>query len=64
LSRPLFIYATRELLQRPEGAAFVEYYLENAQSIAETALFVPLTDEQQQTALDEANALREGTLSP
>ena len=31
------------------------------QSIAETALFVPLTDEQQQTAVDEATALKEGT---
>ena len=61
LSRPLFIYPTAELLARAEGAAFVEFYLDNAQSIAETALFVPLTDEQQQTAVDESNALKEGT---
>jgi phosphate transport system substrate-binding protein len=61
LSRPLFIYPTQELLGRPEGAAFVEYYLDNATSIAEAALFVPLTEEQQATAIDEANALREGT---
>jgi phosphate transport system substrate-binding protein len=61
LSRPLFIYPTSELLQRAEGAAFVEYYLENATSIAETALFVPLTEEQQQTAIDEANTLKEGS---
>ena len=59
LSRPLFIYVTRDLLERPEGAAFVEFYLENATSIAEEALFVPLTDEQQQTAVDEANSLQE-----
>jgi phosphate transport system substrate-binding protein len=62
LSRPLFIYVTRDLLERPEGAAFVEYYLENATSLAEEALFVPLTEEQQQTAIDESNALKEGTL--
>jgi len=62
LSRPLFIYVTRELLERPEGAAFVEYYLDNATSLAEEALFVPLTEEQQQAAVEESNALKEGTL--
>ena len=62
LSRPLFIYVTRELLERPEGAAFVEYYLDNATSLAEEALFVPLTEEQQQTAVEESNDLKEGTL--
>ena len=46
LSRPLFIYVKNESLQRPEVKAFVQYMLDNAQSIAETAQFVPLNDEQ------------------
>jgi phosphate transport system substrate-binding protein len=46
LSRPLFIYVKNESLQRPEVKAFVQYMLDNAQSIAESAQFVPLNDEQ------------------
>jgi phosphate transport system substrate-binding protein len=46
LSRPLFIYVKNESLQRPEVKAFVQYMLDNAQSIAEIARFVPLNDEQ------------------
>jgi phosphate transport system substrate-binding protein len=57
LSRPLFIYATTDSLQRPEVAAFLSYTLANAQTIAEEARFVPLHDDQlaeQQAKLDEA----------
>jgi phosphate transport system substrate-binding protein len=46
LSRPLFIYVKNESLERPEVKAFVQYILSNAQSIAETAQFVPLNEEQ------------------
>jgi phosphate transport system substrate-binding protein len=46
LSRPLFVYAKRESLDRPEVKAFVRYMLDNAASIAEEAEFVPLTDAQ------------------
>ena len=56
LSRPLFIYPSVSALQRPEMAAFMQFYLDNAQSIAEQALFVPITAEQTATAqavLDE-----------
>jgi phosphate transport system substrate-binding protein len=56
LSRPLFIYVKNESLQRPEVEAFVQFILDNAQSIAETALFVPLNDEQ----LEESRAAFEG----
>jgi phosphate transport system substrate-binding protein len=57
LSRPLFIYPSVEALQRPEMAAFMRFYLDNATSIAEQALFVPITEEQEAAAhakLDEA----------
>ncbi len=46
LSRPLFIYAKKASFARPEVHAFVEFILDNEQEIAETAQFVPLTDEQ------------------
>ena len=48
ISRPLFIYVKNESLQKPEVKAFVQYLLDNEQTIAENALFVPLTDEQLQ----------------
>ena len=52
LSRPLFIYAKTTALDRPEVKAFVQYYLENATTLAEGQQFVPAP----QAALDEAIA--------
>jgi phosphate transport system substrate-binding protein len=46
LSRPLFIYPSDKALERPEVKAFLEFYVNNYQKIAEDALFVPLTEEQ------------------
>jgi phosphate transport system substrate-binding protein len=46
LSRPLFIYPSDEALEKPEVKAFVEYYLENVTSVAESVGFIPLTEEQ------------------
>ena len=46
LSRPLFIYPSTASLQQPQMAAFMQFYLDNAESIAEQALFVPMTAEQ------------------
>jgi phosphate transport system substrate-binding protein len=57
LSRPLFIYPSGEAMEsKPEVAAFVEYYVENNQTIAEEALFIPLNSDQEtelQSALEE-----------
>jgi phosphate transport system substrate-binding protein len=55
LSRPLFIYPSEEALQKPEVKAFVDYYLENVGSVAESLGFVPLTEEQ----LSDAEAAAE-----
>jgi phosphate transport system substrate-binding protein len=52
LSRPLFIYPSDEALKKPEVKAFVEYYLENATSVAESVGFIPLTEGQ----LEESEA--------
>jgi phosphate transport system substrate-binding protein len=46
LSRPLFIYPSDKALQQPEVEAFVQYYLDNVNSVAETVGFIPLTDQQ------------------
>jgi phosphate transport system substrate-binding protein len=46
LSRPLFIYPSNSALDRPEVNAFVTYYVENNATVAEEALFIPLSSEQ------------------
>ena len=46
LSRPLFIYPSDAALERPEVKAFLDFYVNNYQKIAEEALFVPLTEAQ------------------
>jgi phosphate transport system substrate-binding protein len=50
LGRPLFIYAKTETVEDPAGLAFLEYYVENSDAIAEQALYVPLSDEQKEEA--------------
>lgn len=50
LSRPLFLYVNNASLAKPEVAAFVRYYLENAVTLAEETQFVPAP----QDSLDEA----------
>ncbi len=58
LSRPLFMYPSEQALQRPEVKAFISYYLENVNSVAESLGFVPLTEEQ--LAESEAAAAKIG----
>ena len=58
LARPLFIYPTAALLARPEGAAFLEFFAENATEIAEEARFVPLTDAQKSELTSKIEALK------
>jgi phosphate transport system substrate-binding protein len=55
LSRPLFIYPSGKALEEPQVKAFVEYYLENVGSIAESVGYIPLTEEQ----LEESTAAAE-----
>jgi phosphate transport system substrate-binding protein len=47
LSRPLLIYPSRKALQQEAVSAFVNYYIDNYDQIAEQAQFVPMTEEQQ-----------------
>jgi phosphate transport system substrate-binding protein len=61
LSRPLFIYVAETAIKQPHVKAFVERYLEKSQELAEQALFVPLTDEQQGELQPKLDALHAGT---
>jgi phosphate transport system substrate-binding protein len=45
LSRPLYIYVKKSELRRSEVAAFVSFYLENIESLATQAGYVPPTEE-------------------
>jgi phosphate transport system substrate-binding protein len=58
LGRPLFIYASDKIVERPEGLAFLEYYIENGDEIAEQALYVPLSDEQKAEAEAKIESLK------
>jgi phosphate transport system substrate-binding protein len=52
LSRPLFIYPSDKALQKEHVREFVQFYVDNYETIAEQAKFVPMTDEQAQQAKD------------
>jgi phosphate transport system substrate-binding protein len=56
LSRPLFVYIKTKSLARLEVETFAAYLLDNAESLARGALFVPLTPDQ----LDEAYSVLDG----
>jgi phosphate transport system substrate-binding protein len=57
LSRPLFIYPSAEALEKPEVKAFVDYYLDSVNAVAEAVGFIPLTEEQLETSKDAAAKL-------
>lgn len=51
LARPLFVYVKNESLARPEVAAFLSYYLENVEAIAEDALYIPPSENVKEESL-------------
>jgi phosphate transport system substrate-binding protein len=46
LSRPLFMYPSEKSLARPEVKAFMDYVIENYETISEASQIVPMTQEQ------------------
>jgi phosphate transport system substrate-binding protein len=46
LSRPLFMYPSGKAMKKPEVKAFMDYVLENHQSIAEASQIVPMSSDQ------------------
>jgi len=58
LSRPLFVYVSNKAYaEKPQVAAFVDFYVANDAKISEAAKFIPLSDEQRQELEDAASAL-------
>jgi phosphate transport system substrate-binding protein len=51
LSRPLFIYLSKKALERPEVAAFAQFYMESAGELATGVGYVPLEAERYQESL-------------
>jgi phosphate transport system substrate-binding protein len=58
LSRPLFVYPSSAALADPAFDAFMQYYLDNVNSVAEQVGFIPLTDDQ----LSEQQSKLEGLI--
>ncbi len=57
LGRPLFVYPSAEAVARPEVQEFLRFYIETSDEIAEQALFVPMTDQQQRQSLAKIESL-------
>jgi phosphate transport system substrate-binding protein len=53
LSRPLFMYPKAASLARPEVKGFMDYIVDNAETVADAAKIVPMTAAQQTKAKDE-----------
>jgi hypothetical protein len=47
-------------LSRPEGIAFMKYFVESSAKIADEALFVPMTSQQQQASSTTVESLAKG----
>ncbi|MGZ5347861.1 MAG: PstS family phosphate ABC transporter substrate-binding protein, partial [Solirubrobacterales bacterium] len=58
LARPLFVYPSADALADPAFDAFMQYYLDNVNGVAEQVGFIPLTDDQ----LSEQQSKLEGLI--
>jgi phosphate transport system substrate-binding protein len=57
LARPLFVYPSGPALQEETVEAFLQFYLDNINDVAEQVGFIPLTDEQLQQSQDKLDSL-------
>lgn len=53
LSRPLFIYVSKESGVKPEVNSFLKFYLKNAGSVAQTVGYVPLPEADYQNSINK-----------
>jgi phosphate transport system substrate-binding protein len=56
LSRPLFMYPSGKALRKPEVKAFMDYVVQNYDSIAEASQIVPMSQQQAQKATSALGA--------
>lgn len=61
LSRPLFIYVNPKSAERTAVKEFVEFYLQNAKTLATEVKYLPLDDTAYETALTRFQERRTGT---
>ncbi len=58
LARPLFVYISNDSYnEKPQVAAFVDFYVENDADIADTAQFIPLNEDQAAELQTQAEGL-------
>jgi phosphate transport system substrate-binding protein len=57
LSRPLFVYPSASALENETVDAFLKFYLDNINAVAEQVGFIPMTDEQLQTSQGKLESL-------
>ena len=57
LSRPLFVYPSASALENETVDAFLKFYLDNINAVAELVGFIPMTDEQLQSSQGELESL-------
>ncbi|MGH2982757.1 MAG: PstS family phosphate ABC transporter substrate-binding protein [Solirubrobacterales bacterium] len=57
LSRPLFVYPSAAALEEETVDAFLQFYLDNINDVAEQVGFIPLTDEQLSESQDKLDAI-------
>jgi phosphate transport system substrate-binding protein len=60
LSRPLFVYPADAAAQRPEVKAFLEFYLDNVNTISGQAGFIEMTSDQLSQAKDDLSGIVAG----
>ncbi len=60
-SRPLFIYVKEDSLKQPQVKKFIDYYLDNAASLAEKVKYVPLPKEVYKVAKEHYQQKLTGT---
>jgi phosphate transport system substrate-binding protein len=60
LSRPIFIYVSKEAAARPEVQAFVDFYLENMSALVPEVGYIPVPDDVLQAEMTEWERFKAG----
>jgi len=60
LARGLYLYPSAQALEKPEVLAFIQFYLDNANDVAEQVGFIPLTEEQLSESQTKVDSLAGG----
>jgi phosphate transport system substrate-binding protein len=64
LSRPLFVYPSAKALDNEAVDAFLQFYLDNINAVAEQVGFIPMTDQQSQASQQKLDAIKSGAGTP